>query len=79
MFAAQGIVLSATGLVLGGLMLIPVARTARRILEDFSLGSVESGFLAGVGLVLFFVTVIASLLPAVRAASVDPANVLRSD
>lgn len=79
MIALAGLTMSVVGLILGTLALIPVVALAGRILEGFALASVEPLTLVAVGAVLFGVTLVASILPARRAARVDPMLVLRTE
>lgn len=77
MVTRQGVVLALLGLALGGLLLIPLTRLVQGILAGFVTVSADTGVY--VSLVLFTVTVVASLLPAWRAASLDPVQALRDD
>ncbi len=75
MFARQGLTLAALGLLIG----MPLVLAANRLIVSAAEGfqPVGSGAVAGVALLLVVVIVLASLLPARRAASVDPIRALR--
>lgn len=75
MVARQGITLGLIGLGVGLVLTVPVTGLIRRTLEG--LVPVQSATVGGVAVVLFLVTVIASVLPARRAAGVDPVLALR--
>ncbi|HUE95667.1 MAG TPA: ABC transporter permease, partial [Longimicrobiaceae bacterium] len=77
MFAREGMAMSLVGLAAGVLLMLPVVAVAQDVIEVQGLAPVKLGFLAGVGALLFAVTVAASVVPAVRAARVDPARVLK--
>jgi putative ABC transport system permease protein len=77
MFAQQGLYLSLGGILVGSLLLIPVVVLVRRILEGFSLAPVDPGLMVGIALLLFGVTIVATVIPASRAVRVDPARVLK--
>ena len=72
----QGMLLAGIGLLVG----IPLAIIAARLVSGFLLGAGAADPLvfAGAGLVLAVVTLIASYVPARRAAHVDPMVALRS-
>jgi ABC-type antimicrobial peptide transport system permease subunit len=77
MVARQGVTLAVIGLALGGLLMVPLMGVIRSILAGIA--TVSSGSVTTVAGVLFAVTVVASLVPAVRAASVNPVTALRQD
>ena len=79
MFARLGLKMSALGLFLGTLMLIPVMGLVGRVLKGFSLAPVDPGLLAWTALLLFAITMIATLVPSARAAAMDPGRVLKAD
>ncbi|MEM7414974.1 MAG: ABC transporter permease [Gemmatimonadota bacterium] len=77
MVTRQGLVMAVIGLAIGGVMLVPLTRLVRSLLAGFTTVSADTGlYVAGV---LFAVTLAASLLPAWRAASMDPVMALRDD
>jgi putative ABC transport system permease protein len=77
MVTRQGVAMAALGLVIGGLVLVPLTRLLRGILEGISPVSGDTGFfVAGV---LFTVTLAASLIPALQASAVDPVRALRDE
>ena len=63
------------GLGLGGALL--VGRAMRTTL--YGVGSIDLSVLLAVALVLFLAALLASYLPARRAASIDPMQALRTD
>ncbi len=73
----SGVVLSALGVTLGSGLAIWAGRFAKPLLYDTSPGN--PFVLGGVGIVLLAVAVVASLVPAVRAKSVDPMEALRAE
>jgi len=75
MIARQGLWLGVVGLVLGALMTLPLVGVLRSLLEGLS--TVQPAILLVIAAVLFAVTMTASLVPAGRAASVDPMRTLR--
>ncbi|NJD20405.1 MAG: FtsX-like permease family protein, partial [Gemmatimonadetes bacterium] len=77
MVARQGVVMSALGLGIGGLLLVPLSRTVRALLVGIL--AVDGSTPWVVAGVLFCVTLVASVVPAVRAASTDPVLALRDD
>jgi len=79
MIAMRGVRLSILGLLLGTLLLLPAVAFIGRVLEDFSLAPVEPLILVAVAALLFSVTITASIVPAIRAAGVDPMTVLKAE
>ena len=77
MIARQGITLGIVGLVLGGLMTLPLIGLLNSLLQGLT--TVKPLTLVSIASVLFAVTVIASLVPASHAASVDPVRTLRDE
>lgn len=77
MFALEGLKMSLVGLLLGSLMLIPVMVMVGSVLDGFALAPVEPGLMVLIALLLFTVTMAATIVPARRAAQVDPARVLK--
>lgn len=73
----QGLTLVAVGLVLGLLTAIAAARKIAPLL--FGVSPTDGVALAGTALVLAVVALIANLIPAQRAAAVDPVRVLRRE
>jgi len=59
--------------------LVPLMAVISNVLRGFALEPVEPVTLVSVGLVLFAVSAVASVVPAMRAATVDPVSVLRAD
>ena len=77
MVARQGVTMGLIGLGVGLVLTVPVTGLIRRALVG--LVPVQSATVGGVAVVLFLVTVLASVLPARRAANVDPVLALRED
>jgi len=73
----QGLRLVLVGLVLGGIAAIALSNTVRALLFDTEPTDVPT--FVGVALVLAIVALLACLLPARRASSVDPLVVLRGN
>ena len=65
------------GWPLGGALLVPLTRLLRTILEGFATVEASTGF--AVAAILLAVTVAASLVPARRAAGLDPVQALRDE
>jgi putative ABC transport system permease protein len=77
MVTTQGLWMSVLGLGIGGLVMIPLTRLLRSILEGFAtVNGSTTLFVAGI---LFAVTLVASLVPALRASGVDPMLALRDE
>ena len=79
MIARQGLWMSIVGIVVGGIILIPVLAAIRNVVAGFGVGEVDPVTLAVVIATLFVVTLVASVVPAMRAASVDPVRVLKAE
>ena len=77
MVARQGVTMSVIGLALGGLVLIPLTGLLATLLEGFA--EVDGGTGLYVSGLLFAVTLVASLLPALRAARLQPVSALRAE
>ncbi len=77
MVARQGVLLAIIGLAIGGLFMVPLIGLIRSLMAGFT--TVSSNVAFGVAAVLFVVTVAASLLPARRAARVDPVRALQQE
>ena len=73
----QGLALTGCGLILGLAGALVSSRLAESLL--FGVSHLDSVTYAGVLLLLIIVSVVASLLPAWRAARIDPAITLRTD
>lgn len=79
MIAMHGVRLTIAGLLVGTFLLVPVLALIGRVLEEFSLAPVEPLIVVAVATLLFGVTVAASIIPASRAARVDPMRVLKAE
>ena len=77
MVVRQGVLMAVAGVILGALVSLSVAGMLQSLL--FEARAAEPSALLYASLTLLIVAAIASLPPAWRAASVDPASVLRSD
>ncbi len=77
MVLAEGLTLGGAGVAAGLLAAAAVTRLVASLL--FEVSPTDPGTFATVALVLLAATLLASWLPAARAAAVDPARVLRSD
>jgi len=73
----DGLRLTAVGIAIGGVLGDVVARAMSRLL--FGIAAFDPVTFAGAVGVLFFVALLASVVPARRAAQVDPMRVLRSE
>jgi putative ABC transport system permease protein len=73
----QGLALIAAGAVLGALAALTLGRSLSALL--YGVSSADPLTFAATALVLGSNAVLASLVPALRAARLDPASVLRSD
>ncbi len=77
MVLRQGLGMTAAGLVLGGMLAAITSRAISGML--FGVSGVDPATYASVMFGLLLVAVVACLVPAVRAAGVDPAEALRHD
>jgi predicted permease len=84
----RGLLLTATGLVVGGVASLPVPRIVASVLEDnvstggAAIGSVLYSSVAALGFAavgMFIATALASYLPARRAAAIEPIEALRTE
>jgi len=79
LIAGHGVKMTLIGLALGGVLLVPLLAVIYNALRGFAVDPVSPVMLVWVVLVLFVVSTLASVLPATRAATVDPVSVLRTD
>ncbi len=77
MVTRQGVVMSLVGLGLGGLVMLPFTRLLGGLLDGIT--TVNPTTPLYVAAILFSVTLVASIVPAVRAATVDPVRALRDE
>jgi ABC-type antimicrobial peptide transport system permease subunit len=77
MILGQAVKLLAAGLIVGACLSLAVASSASALL--FGLKPRDPATLAGAALLLAVVTVVASLLPSMRAANVNPIDSLRAE
>ena len=77
MISRQGMLLASIGIAIGLGATIALTRFLRGLLYDVS--PMDPIALGGAAVSLLAVTLLASWIPARRAAAVDPANALRSD
>ena len=77
MVVKQGLLMAIIGLGIGTLLVIPLTMGIANLLEG--LATVEPSTVVVVGVVLFAVTMFASVVPARRAALVDPVDALRAE
>jgi len=77
MVVRQGLALSGGGVALGLLAAVPLSRLMRTLL--YGVRPVDPTTYIAVGLSLIAVALVASLIPAIRAAAVDPGQALRID
>ncbi|NNM32617.1 MAG: FtsX-like permease family protein [Gemmatimonadetes bacterium] len=75
MMARQGLLLATVGLAIGLLLTLPLVGVVQGLLAGFA--TVRPGSLSVIAALLFAVTMIATLVPALRAAMVDPVSTLR--
>ena len=73
----QGAILASAGLLLGTGGAIAVGRAMQNTL--YGVGALDGGVIAAVALVLFATALVASYLPARRAARIEPMQALRSE
>jgi predicted permease len=79
MFAGEGLALSAVGVALGVMALVPLVALIGEVVREQGLQPPRLSFLVGVGVLLLVVTVAASVVPAAKATRVDPARALRTE
>ena len=77
--ARQGFLMAFLGVGIGGVLLIPVLSAVERVLAGFGVARIEPQILVGVAALLFLVTLVATVVPASRAAGVNPVEVLKAD
>ena len=77
MILSEALVLLAVGLVPGAIALMIAAKFVAQML--YGVSAFDPIRLAAITAVLAFVAIVASLLPALRAASIDPIQALRSE
>jgi ABC-type antimicrobial peptide transport system permease subunit len=77
MVTRQGAFMAILGLALGGAGLVPLTRLLRAILQGFA--TVDSSTTFFVAAILLAVTMAAGLVPARRAAALDPVRALRDE
>jgi len=77
MVTTQGLMLSAAGIVVGLVLVIVAARFLRSFL--FEISPMDPLTLAGASAILIAFALLASWIPARRAARVNPIDALRSD
>ncbi len=77
MILSEALVLLAAGLVPGAIGLVIAARFVEKML--YGVSAFDPIRLAAITAVLAFVAIVASLLPALRAASIDPIRALRAE
>jgi predicted permease len=75
MVVRQGLMLSGAGVILGLIAAAPLSRLMRSLL--YGVRPVDPVTYLAVGVSLIAVAVLASLIPAIRAAAVDPGSALR--
>jgi putative ABC transport system permease protein len=79
MIAQDGMRMALLGIAAGLVLLVPMLRAVQTGLAGIVPAPVELRIVAGAALVLFAVTMLASILPARAAARVDPVTVLRAE
>jgi putative ABC transport system permease protein len=77
MVVRQGLALSGGGVALGLLAAVPLSRLMQSML--YGVSPVDPATYVAVGLSLIVVALVASLIPAIRAAAVEPGRALRID
>jgi putative ABC transport system permease protein len=76
-FMSEGLLVAVSGIALGLVGAASISRVLAALL--FGVTPLDAATFAGVVLVLFLVAALATLLPAARAARIDPVRALRSD
>jgi ABC-type lipoprotein release transport system permease subunit len=71
--------MTALGLAIGTVLLVLLMVLISNVLRGLALELVRPATLLSVELVLLAVSTVANVVPATRAATVDPVSVLRSD
>jgi len=80
MIVKYGLGMSVMGLMLGGILLYMGVVVMQRTLSNFvGMAPIDPLTLVGAAVVLFAATLLACVLPAVRAATVDPVRVLKAE
>ena len=69
--------MGAVGLILGAALTVPLVGLIRSLLQGLS--TVDPGILALVAAVLALVTGVATIVPATRAAAVEPVRTLKGE
>ena len=77
LIARQGLWMSIVGIGVGGIALIPVLAAIRNVVTGFGVGEVDPVTITVAVVTLFLVTLVATVVPALRAATVDPVKVLK--
>lgn len=77
LIAREGIAMGAVGLVIGAGLTVPLVGLIRSLLQGLS--TVDPGILALVAAVLALVTGVATIVPAARAAAVEPVRTLKGE
>jgi ABC-type antimicrobial peptide transport system permease subunit len=77
--ARQGVTIALLGIGIGGVLLIPVLSGIERVFAGFGVPQANQSILVGVAGLLFIVTVVATVIPASRAAAVNPIEVLKAE
>mgnify|MGYP001144703981 CR=1 FL=1 len=77
--ARQGIGMAILGVGIGGVLLIPVLSGLERVFVGFGVPRANPLILVGLAALLFSVTVVATVVPAIRAAGVNPVEVLKAE
>ena len=77
MVMKQDLSMAVVGLAIGTILVIPLTMVIANLLEG--LATVQPITVVAVGAILFAVTMIASVVPARRAARVDPVDALRAE
>ena len=77
LMSKQGLRLALAGLALGLVGSVAMTRALQSLL--YGVGAAEPATLAGVSVILFAVTILATYVPAARATRVDPGTVLREE